>query len=254
MRAIIPAAGKGTRLHSEQHLPKVMYKLCGKPLLEHVFGIVDFIEKSDIYVIVGYEKEQIISHFGNEYNYIEQKELLGTGHAVLMCSDAFKDYEGSVLVTFGDMPLFRRDAMQKMCKAHEATGADCTVMTAENPDLKLWARIVRDGEGVFASIVEGKDCTPEQAKITELFSGVLVFNSKSLFEVLPTIGRNNAQHEYYLTEVPEQMSRRDMKVETFMIEDGKDLCGVNTMEELKIAEVELVKRAGAVDQAAFASV
>jgi bifunctional UDP-N-acetylglucosamine pyrophosphorylase/glucosamine-1-phosphate N-acetyltransferase len=124
------------------------------------------------------------------------------------------------------MPLFRRDAMEEMCKAHEAIGADCTIMTAENPDLKLWARIVRDCDGNFASIVEGKDCTPEQEKIKELFSGVMVFNSKSLFEVLPTIGRSNVQNEYYLTEVPQLMAKRGMKVETFMIEDGKDLCGV----------------------------
>jgi bifunctional UDP-N-acetylglucosamine pyrophosphorylase/glucosamine-1-phosphate N-acetyltransferase len=245
MRVIIPAAGEGKRLHAtEQNLPKVMHELCGKPLLEHVLAIVDFIERSNTYIIVGDQKERITSHFGSEYRYVEQRELLGTGHAVMMCADAFEDYEGSVLVTFGDMPLFRRDALQRMCKAHEEACADCTVMTAVNPDLKLWARIVRDGEGEFAAIVEGKDCTPEQLKIKELFSGVLVFHSKSLFEVLPTIGCDNAQHEYYLTEVPERMAKRGMRVKTFMIEDGKDLCGVNTMEELKIAEAELMRRTG----------
>ena len=160
-----------------------------------------------------------------------------------VCEPWFADYEGTVLVTFGDMPLFRREMMRAMCEHHEATGAACTLMTAENPELTFWARIVRDGEGKFAAIVEAKDCKPEQTQIRELFSGVLAFDSKELFRILPEVGTGNAQGEYYLTDVPAIMARKGMKIETFMTDDGDDLRGVNTHEDLIICE-EVMRRRG----------
>ena len=111
--------------------------------------------------MVGYGKEKILNHFGDCYSYAEQTQQLGTGHAVMECADAFREFDGTVLITFGDMPLFRRDEMYKMCLQHQERQADCTLMTAENPNLKLWARVLRDDAGAFRAIVEGKDCTPE---------------------------------------------------------------------------------------------
>ena len=157
-------------------------------------------------------------------------------------AEAFENFDGSVLITFGDMPLFRREEMLKMCQQHQENGADCTLMTAENPELKLWARVTRDEAGGFLAIVEGKDCTPEQAQIKELFSGVMVFNSRSLFAVLPQVGCENVQKEYYLTQVPELMVRRGMKVETYFTPDGDDLRGINTPEDLEVCEKILQKR------------
>ena len=244
MRAIIPAAGKGKRLHSqENNLPKVLHTACGKPLLETVLGQLDFIEKDDLYIVVGFQKEKVIQYFGDQYHYVEQKEQLGTAHAVMVCEPWFRDYEGTVLVTFGDMPLFRRDMMRAMCAYHEARGAACTLMTAENPELTHWARIVRDENGCFARIVEGKDCSPEEEKIKELFSGVLVFDSKALFQMLPEVKTKNQQGEYYLPEVPELMVKKGLKVETFMTDDGDDLRGVNTPEDLLICE-DVMRRRG----------
>ncbi len=243
MRAIVPAAGKGSRLKSEESdLPKVMRRACGKPLLETVLEQLDFINGNDIYIVVGYRREKITEYFGDTYRYVEQTEQLGTGHAVMMCEPWFRDYDGTVLVTFGDMPLFRRDVMRAMCACHEARGAACTMMTAENPDLKMWARVVRDENGRFARIVEGKDCTPEQAGIRELFSGVLAFDSRALFGLLPELGRNNVQGEYYLTEIPELMVQRNMKVETYMTDDGDDPRGVNTAEDLAACEAVMRRR------------
>ena len=243
MRAIVPAAGKGSRLKSgDAGLPKVLHRACGRPLLEIVLDQLGFIEQRDIYIVVGYKKEKIIETFGADYRYVEQAEQLGTGHAVRVCEPWFRDYVGTVLVTFGDMPLFRREVMKAMCEYHEANGAACTLLTAENPDLKLWARIVRDDKGQFSRIVEGKDCTPEQAQIRELFSGVLVFDSQKLFEVLPEVGCNNVQGEYYLTEVPELMARRGMKVLTYPTDDGDDLRGVNTAEDLAVCEAVMRRR------------
>lgn len=241
MRVIIPSAGKGRRLGTRDgEPPKVLHRVCGRPLLEIVLSQVDFIPDEDIYIVVGYQKEKVMQAFGSRYHYVEQTEQLGTGHAVRMCEPWFRDYDGTVLVTFGDMPLFRREILKKICAFHEARQADCTLLTAENPALPYWARIVRDETGRFARIVEAKDCTPEEKNIRELFSGVLVFNSRSLFRFLPEIGNSNAQGEYYLTEVPELMARRGLRVETLMDEDGDDLRGVNTQEDL--AWVEQVMR------------
>lgn len=237
IRAIVPAAGKGSRLKAiSGDLPKAMFRIDGRPMLEVALENINFVPAEETFIVVGYGKEQVIDYFGAPYHYVEQKQQLGTGHAVMECAPAFEGYEGSVLVTFGDMPLFHREEMQKMCRQHMESGADCTLMTAENPELTMWARIVRNEQGAFEAIVEGKDCTPEQAQIRELFSGVLVFNSKSLFQVLPQIGCANVQNEYYLTEVPELMVRQGMKVETYFNKSGDDLRGINTPEDLQACE------------------
>lgn len=243
IRAIVPAAGKGKRLQKiSGDAPKAMFRVNDRPMLEIVLDNLSFVASKDIYIIVGYGKDQITDYFGDRYSYAEQIQQLGTGHAVMMCAEEFKNFDGSVLITFGDMPLFRRDEMYKMCLQHQQNGADCTLMTAENPNLKLWARVLRDENGAFSAIVEGKDCTPEQAQIKELFSGVMVFNSKALFEILPTVGCANVQQEYYVTEVPELMVKRGLKVETYFTRDGDDLRGINTPEDLDACEKILRSR------------
>ena len=243
IRVIIPAAGKGSRLQAVSgDMPKAMFCVGNRPMLEIVLENVGFAKDSDIFIVVGCGKERIMEHFGDRYNYVEQVKQLGTGHAVMECAEVFADFDGTVLITFGDMPLLRRDEFEKMCRQHEENHADCTLMTAENPALTMWARVTRDANGDFAAIVEGKDCTPEQAQIKELFSGVLVFNSKSLFKILPMVGCANAQKEYYLTEVPELMVKNGMKVQTYLTPDGEDLHGINTPEDLVVCENVLRKR------------
>lgn len=245
IRAIVPAAGKGSRLQQiSGDLPKAMFTVENRPMLEYVLENISFIDQKDIYIVVGYGKEKILEHFGNCYHYVEQKQQLGTGHAVMECAEAFENFDGSVLISFGDMPLFRKEEMEAMCRQHAEHGADCTLMTAQNDSLKLWARVIRDENGCFSRIVEGKDCTPEEAAIKELFSGVLVFNSKSLFKILPLVGCANVQKEYYVTEVPELMVRHGMKVETYFTKDGDDLRGINTPEDLEVCERILAKRLG----------
>lgn len=247
MRVIIPAAGKGKRLQKlSGDLPKAMFRVGDRPMLEIVLENVSFVEDDQTYIVVGCGKEKITEYFGDRYHYAEQTQQLGTGHAVMSCAEAFEDYDGSVLVTFGDMPLFRRSEMEKMCLQHQKSGADCTLMTAENPELTFWARVVRDSQGKFSAIVEGKDCTPEQAQIKELFSGVMVFNSRSLFRLLPQVGCENAQKEYYLTQVPELMVQQGMQVDTYAIKDGDDLRGINTPEDLEICQRILQERYAAV--------
>lgn len=243
IRAIVPAAGKGKRLQKlSGDMPKAMFPVGGRSMLEIVLENLNFIEDKNIHIVVGYGKEVIMERFGDRYHYAEQKEQLGTGHAVMMCAEDFKDFDGTVVITFGDMPLFRRNEFYKMCCQHEESGAACTLMTAENPELKLWARVLRDEEGKFSSIIEGKDCNEEQAKIKELFAGVLVFDSKQLFKLLPELGCANVQNEYYVTEVPEMMVKRGLKVDTYFTADGDDLRGINTPEDLEICEKILLQR------------
>jgi len=243
IRAIIPAAGKGKRLQKlSGDTPKAMFRVCNRPMLEIVLENIGFIDKKNIYIVVGCGKETIMDYFSDDYHYPEQLQQLGTGHAVMTCAEHFRDFDGDVLVTFGDMPLFRREEMEKMCRQHQQSGAACTLMTAENPKLQLWARIIRDEKGDFAAIVEGKDCTPEQSQIKELFSGVMVFDSKALFEILPQVGCSNVQKEYYLTEVPELMVRQGLQVDTYFTKDGDDLRGINTPEDLEICQRILMAR------------
>ena len=246
-RVIIPAAGKGKRLQKlSGDTPKAMFRVDGRPMLEVVLENTGFIRDCDTYIVVGCGKEQIMDYFGDRYHYVEQRQQLGTGHAVMECEEYFRDFAGTVLVTFGHIPLFRRSEMERMCRLHAESGADCTLMTAQNPELKLWARVTRDAQGSFQAIVEGKDCTPEQAQIKELFSGVMVFNSRSLFAVLPQVGCENVQKVYYLTQVPELMVSQGMKVETYFTPDGDDLRGINTPEDLEACEKILQKRLAAV--------
>lgn len=245
IRAIVPAAGKGSRLQKVSgDIPKAMVRVGNRPMLEFVLDNLSFIDEKNIYIVVGCGKEMILDHFGSRYNYVEQKQQLGTGHAVMVCADDFENFDGSVLVTFGDMPLFRKEEMQEMCRLHAENAADCTLMTAENESLKLWARVIRDENGRFSRIVEGKDCTPEQAAIKELFSGVMVFNSRSLFNILPEMGCANVQNEYYIIEIPELMVKRGLKVETYFTKDGDDLRGINTPEDLEMCERILTMRLG----------
>ncbi len=244
IRVIIPAAGKGSRLQKMSgDMPKAMFPVDGKPMLETVLENVSFIDPDDTYIVVGYGKNAIMEHFGARYRYAEQTEQLGTGHAVMMCAEDFRGFDGDVLITFGDMPLFRYEALQGMCMQHAESGAACTLMTAENPELHLWARVLRDADGRFLRVVEGKDCTPEQAEIKELFSGAMVFDSKALFALLPELGCNNVQGEYYVTEVPELMVSRGLTVQTYFNEDGDDLRGINAPEDLEICAQILRRRA-----------
>lgn len=243
MRVIIPAAGKGSRLSTSPDAPpKALYQIDGHCLIDIVLGETSFIAPEDTYIVVGYKADEVRRHCGGKYHYAEQKEQLGTGHAVLMCEEQFKGYEGTVLVTFGDMPLFRGEVMKQMCALREATNAACVLLTAENPELTMWARIIRDDKRRFARIVEGKDCTSEQARTKELFAGVLAFDSRTLFALLPTLGDNNIQHEYYLTEIPEMMAKMGLTVETLQTDDPADLFGINRPDDVPLCREILKKR------------
>ncbi len=241
MKAIVLAAGKGKRLHSEQfNLPKVMREANGKPLIRHVLGNIDFIGKKDTVVVVGYMKEKVIENLGSDYLYSVQDEQKGTGHAVMCAAEHFENYDGDVLVLYGDMPLFKKETYKAVIEKHEKSGADCTLLTAIIDNPPAYGRIVRDEKtGKLSDIVEEKDCTPEQKNIKELNVGIYVFKSKLLFEGLKKLKNNNAQGEYYLTDMPKIFISEGKKVETHAITNEVEIYGVNTVEDLKFCEEQL---------------
>ena len=243
MKAIVLAAGKGKRLHSElSDLPKVMRSANGKPLLEYSLKAIDFIENKDICIVVGYKKEKVTECFVQGYQFAEQAEQLGTGHAVRMAQPFMEGYDGNVLITYGDMPLFKKNSFAEMCRQHEESGADCTLMSAIVEDPPAYGRLVRDEKGCLLKIVETKDCDEEQLKIKEVNVGVYVFNSKKLFAYLNKLKNNNKQSEYYLTDVPEMMMADGLKVDTYTVLDESQIWGVNTQEDLERCEAILKSR------------
>lgn len=243
MKAIVLGAGKGKRLQSEKfQLPKVLRQANGRGLIEYALDSIDFIDKKDTVIVVGYKKEAVIEALSPEYLFSEQAEQLGTGHAVNCAKEHFEDYSGDVLVIYGDMPLFTQKTFKKIIEHHEKTKSDCTVMTAFVDNPPAYGRIIRDENGNLADVVETKDCNEEQLKITELNIGVYVFNSKLLFENLAELKNNNAQGEYYLTDVPKILIKKGKKVTICSVDDNTEIYGVNTQEDLEFCEKELLKR------------
>lgn len=244
MKAIVLAAGKGTRLHSEEfNLPKVLREALGKPLLGYVLSNISFVDKKDTCIVIGYMGEKVKKYAGEEYVYAVQSEQKGTGHAVMMAKEVMADYDGDVIIVYGDMPLFKSETYEAICKKHEESGAALTILTADIKNPPAYGRIIRDEKGGIKDIVEEKDCSEEQKKITELNVGVYVAEARLMFETLAGLKNNNAQGEYYLTDLPKMLIEAGKRVESYTTYDSEEIMGVNTPEELEFCEEVLKKRA-----------
>ena len=239
MKAIVLAAGKGKRLQSEKfNQPKVLRCAKGRPLLSYVLENVDFIAPEDTTIVVGYKKEMVYEAISSDYRFAVQEEQLGTGHAVASAADQLADYDGDVLVLYGDMPMLKKETYKALVEKHKAENASCTILTAVTESPLAYGRIIRE-DGKIVDIVEQKDCNAEQLNIKELNVGVYVFNSKLLFENLSKLKNNNVQGEYYLTDVPKLFIAAGKKVEAYTIGDTCEIYGVNTVEDLEFCEKNL---------------
>lgn len=239
MKAIVLAAGKGKRLQSEKfNAPKVLREAKGRSLLSYVLDNISFIPQEDTVIVVGYMRDKVIEKTVGDYKFATQEEQLGTGHAVACAKEYFENYDGSVLVLYGDMPMLKKETYAAMVKKHEESGADCTFLTAISESPLAYGRIIREN-GKIVDIVEQKDCTPEQLAIRELNVGVYVFDSKALFENLSKLKNDNAQGEYYLTDVPKLLIADGKKVDAYTIGDTCEIYGVNTVEDLEFCEKNL---------------
>ncbi len=236
LKAVVLAAGKGTRIRTDGvNMPKVMRRALGKPLLHYVLKALPIEDKKDIVIVVGYMKEDIISAFPG-YSYAVQEQQLGTGHAVISAEEAVGDFDGSILVCCGDMPLVKKETFEELIRIHFEDGNDCTMLTGTSSIPLPYGRIIRDADGCFERIVEARDCTVAQLAITELNSGIYVFRAEKLYSALKELGTDNAQHEYYLTDVPDIMIHRGDKIGVCKLDLGSELIGVNTLEQLANVE------------------
>lgn len=240
--AIILAAGEGTRMKSK--IPKVLHKICGKPLLEYVINAGRRSEINKNIVIVGHNKEQITEYFKNENIVFKEQPTYegapyGTGFAVMQAVDEIPD-ESTVTILCGDTPLITENIIKNLMNYHEEGGYAGTVLTATLMDAAGYGRIVRKGNQDILKIVEQKDASIDELKIREINSGIYCFQGKALKESLKKIDNNNAGKEYYLTDVISILNNDGHKVGAFMIEDSGIIDGVNT--RIQLAQCDKVMR------------
>lgn len=242
-KAVILAAGKGTRLQSEAStMPKVMRMANERPLIHYVAQGLSFLAPQDVIIVVGYKKDKVIESFTEGYHFVEQEQQLGTAHAVEQAIPLLQDYDGPVLVCFGDMPLLTKATYQDMLQRHIDSGADCTVLTAIVDPPPRYGRIFRDEQGAFKAIVEDHDLTPEQKGITEVNVGINVFDNQKMLHHLKEIGDQNNQKERYLPWLPGIFVQHGYRVNTYTVENNDEIWGVNTPEDLAFAERMLKQR------------
>jgi len=236
LRVLILAAGKSTRMKSKY--AKVLHRAGGAALIEHVVRTARSISM-DISIVVGHSAEKVRA-LVPEAKFVDQKEQLGTGHAVLSARQTFSDYLGHVLVLPGDVPLIGAETLEAFLKFHRDGGFPASVLTADAPNPSGYGRIVRRNNNEVDSIVEHRDASPEVRKILEINSGIYVFNAPVLFESLTRIRNNNAQGEYYLTDVIGILVSQQQKVGAFKVSNVEEILGINTRQEL--ADVDRVMR------------
>ncbi len=238
--SIILAAGKGTRMKSD--LPKVLHTLLNKPMIQYVVDICKKINSYRIITIVGYKKELIIQELKNQsIEFIVQEEQLGTGHAVLQTENKLKNYNGDILVTFGDVPLISACTLEKLIEYHRKEKVIATILTCEEGDPTGYGRIIRDSMGNLQTTVEEKDIQDESIRqIKEVSTGTFVFNSKNMFEALNKIDNNNSQKEYYLPDILKIFVNENKKVAIYKISNLEEIHGINSIEQLEIVEKYLL--------------
>lgn len=243
---VILAAGIGKRMRDAYPgLPKVLVPVAGRPMIDH---LLDAVEKSGvasgITVVVGPGVEESIRTAlrGRQVNYAMQKEQKGTGHAVLSAREHLPT-DGNILVLYGDHPLFSAATLRRIAETHVEKGATVTMLTVPVPDFEDWrspykefGRIVRHESGTFERVVEFKDATWDEKNIREVNPAVYCFDATWLWAHLPRLGNNNAQGEFYLTDIPQMAVAERKRMETVQVEDAREALGANSPEELAVLE------------------
>ena len=229
--ALILAAGKSTRMRSKT--PKALHPLLGKPLLRWIVDAALGAGVTRTAIVVGHQAEAVRSVFGPEFEYVLQAEQRGTGHAVQMAESLLSDWPGTLLILPGDAPLLSAGLLNTLIAEHVASNAAATLLTATLEDAGAYGRVVRDeqGGGVRA-IVEARDATPDQLALREIGTSVYAFQPAKLFEALRRITPQNAQGEFYLTDVIALLAEQGERVGALISSDADIVRGVNTRSEL----------------------
>lgn len=238
------AAGKGTRMKNPEKA-KVMYEIENKPMVEYVVDLAKKLNALRTLLIVGWQKQLVIEYFTKaniNVEFVEQNEQRGTGHAVLQVMEPLKDFAGNVLVLSGDVPLLTEKTAKALIGYHQASDAAATILTAELEDPTGYGRIIRNDDGSVKKIVEQKDASKKELSIKEINSGIYVFNKEYLFQCLPQLTPNNAQGEYYLTDVFELFWKNNWRVSAVKAIDAIEIMGINDLHQLEAARVIMASR------------
>ncbi len=236
--AIILAAGKGVRMKSD--LPKVFHSLAGKPMLSHVLDAAEGAGFDRTYVVVGYRADVLKDHYRDRgIVFVEQKEQLGTAHAVMQVAPLLLGVDANVVVLAGDMPLISAATLRALVRFHERARAAATVLVATLDEPFGYGRIIRNGAGGVARIVEEKDASDDEKRIREINTGVYCFQARALFDCLKEVRPENAQKEFYLTDVISILNEKGLPVMSFSAADPNEALGVNSREQLDELERRL---------------
>ncbi len=244
LAVVILAAGKGRRMKNPD-MAKVMYELHGKPMIDYVVSVALKLEPKRTLLVLGWQKSAVIEYFQQQFlavEFVEQLEQLGTGHAVLQAKEALTDFIGDVLVLSGDVPLLTEETVKALIGVHHAADAHATILTAELPDPTGYGRIIRNKDASVQKIVEQKDASKKELAITEINSGIYVFNKQKLFEALELIKPNNKQGEYYLTDVFEHFWKEKLHVAAVKALDPQEVMGINDPVQLESAKMVMENR------------
>jgi bifunctional UDP-N-acetylglucosamine pyrophosphorylase/glucosamine-1-phosphate N-acetyltransferase len=237
LTAIILAAGKSTRMKSKR--PKPLHEVCGRPMLEYILQACYRVGCDRVIVVVGYGKDEIISHFGDDKRiaFVEQTEQLGTGHAARVCEPELKKmHGGDVLILAGDLPLTRAEALRTLRQTHHDERAAASMATAILEDPTGYGRIIRDANGEFVEIVEQLDCSPEQREIREVFPSYYCVRVEELLLALSKLKNDNKKREYYLTDIFGILKKAAKKVIAVQAVTAEDVIAPNDREQLAEAD------------------
>ena len=235
--AIIMAGGKGTRMHSE--LPKVLHKILEVPMLGMVINSLKKSGTERIVCVVGYKHEEVEAAMAGKCEFAVQEPQLGTGHAVMQAQQLANE-EGITLVASGDTPCVKPETYQKL---YDLIGdADMAVLTAVPEDNGAYGRVIRNADGIVEKIVEFKDANDAEKAVREINTGTYAFNNQSLFEGLKHLNNNNAQNEYYLTDLVDILKKLGKKVVAIQCDDWQEVQGINGNVELAHAAKYMQER------------
>ena len=242
--AVILAAGKGTRMKSK--LPKVLHKVGGKPMVEHVLQAAEASGARKKIVVVGFGSEKVTEFLGKRAEIVLQKEQLGTGHAVLQAEPLLQEFVGTILILCGDTPLLEGQELKSFYEEHKASGAAASVLTACTHNPTGYGRILREDNNNVMGIVEEKDASDEQKAICEINTGIYCVEAPLLFEILHTLSCDNAQGEYYLTDILLKLREKGQKICGIVTKDFPMIMGINSRRQL--AEAESIMRGRILDK------